>query len=78
VTIKIFINITFITFLVNVKSTSASAFATKLLARCNSSFKGTTESGSIVLPIPDPLPTNTILRNGIYAYILALLTNIIS
>jgi len=53
-------NITFVTFLVNAKSTSASAFATELLARCNSSFKGTTESGSIVFPIPDPLPTNTI------------------
>jgi hypothetical protein len=42
--------------LVNVKSTSASAFATKPLARCNSSFKGTAESGSIVLPTPELQP----------------------
>ena len=64
--------------MVNVKSTYALAFATKILARCNSSFKGTIECGSIILPIPDPLLTNTILRNGIYEYLLALLTNIIS
>ena len=43
------------TFSVTIKSTSASAIATNALACCNSSFKGTAASGSIIFPSPEPL-----------------------
>lgn len=43
------------TFSVTIKSTSASALSTNALACCNSSFKGTAASGSIILPSPEPL-----------------------
>lgn len=43
------------TFSVSVESTSASAFATDALACCNSSFKGTAENGSTILPLPELL-----------------------
>lgn len=54
------------TFSVNIESTSASAFATDALACCNSSFKGTAESGSTMLPRPEPLQTAYYLSGNKY------------
>ena len=43
------------TFVASIERASASAFATDALACCNSSFTGMAESGSTMLPMPEPL-----------------------
>lgn len=52
------------TFSVSIKRTSSSAFATDALARCNSSFKGTAESGSKMVPIPAALQQYILIKCG--------------
>lgn len=54
------------TFSDNIKSTSASAFATDALALCNSSFKGTAENGSKMLPVPESLQQHIIFQKLIF------------
>lgn len=44
-----------VTFFVNIKSTSSSAFASDSLNICNSSFKGTAARGSMMLELLVPL-----------------------